>query len=149
MPILSSNENDNSGGTDTASVPERTSVTWAEQVPAGDDDVLAYELPADATVENVRVRIYPGAENTLRVTPQVRTRSNNTFPLLETRGKDYVDGDDDTWQFGVSESVEEGDKIQVRRENTDGQNAHNYRVIVDVDYLGGTGRLASIFGGWS
>jgi hypothetical protein len=57
--------------------------------------------------------------------------------MLQFEGKQYVDGDNDMFEFAVSEELERGEEIVIEVENTDGSNAHNWRTTIDVDYRGG------------
>lgn len=127
----------------------RDGLTFARQVPAGESDQLAHEVEEPATVESVQTRIYQGAENTLRLR-LYHIADGSRSRLIEHVGdpdaggggtKDYIDGDDDDYRWDVSVPVERGDTLVVDHENTDGSNAHNYRVNMDVDHLGGSGRL--------
>lgn len=136
----------------------RDGLTFARQVPASEDDRLAYEVQDDATVEGVTARIYPGAENTLHLRVKHIPVSGSPTPLVETvdsdgNGKDYIDGDDDSWTWQPSVPVEKGDVLVVEHENTDGSNAHNYRVNMNIDYMNGRDRalsaLKSLVPGWS
>lgn len=125
---------------------QKHGLTFARQVPAAESDRLAYEVQEDATLEGVTARIYKGAENTLRLNVLHIPASGSPTSLVENvdadgDGKDYIDGDDDAWTWEPSVPVEEGDSLVVDHENTDGSNAHNYRVNMNLDYMGGTERL--------
>jgi len=122
-------------------------LTFARQVPADESDRLTWEVGNDATVEGVTARIYRGAENTLHLRLKHIPASGSPSQLVEPAaddgdGKDYIDGDDDAWEWDLSVPVEEGDLLVVEHENTDGSNAHNYRVNMDIDYMGGVERAA-------
>lgn len=124
----------------------KNGLTFARQVPATESDRLEHEVQQAATVEGVTIRIYTGAENTLRLTVKHRPASGSEALLVDTvedggDGKDYIDGDDERYQWDVSHPVEKGDVLVVEHDNTDGSNAHNYRVNMDIDYMGGTERL--------
>lgn len=126
----------------------RHGLTFARQVPALEDDRLVHEVDEDATVEGVTARIYQGAENTLRLNVKHIPASGSPVSLVETvdddgDGKDYIDGDDDAWSWRPAVPVEQGDKLVVDYENTDASNAHNFRVNMNMDYMGGTDRLVS------
>jgi len=120
-------------------------LTFARTVPAAESDRLVYEVQNDATIEGVTARIYKGAENTLRLNVKYISTSGSPVSLVENvdadgDGKDYIDGDDDEWNWEPSVPVEEGDKIVVEHRNMDGSNAHNYRVNMNLDYMGGVER---------
>lgn len=120
----------------------KNGVSFGATVPAASDERLVHELTTDATVEGVSVRIYRGAENTLRLTLTHVPASGSPSDLVETvdGGKDYVDGDDDLYQWDTSVPVEDGDELVVEANNTDGTNAHNFRVNMDLDYMSGVQR---------
>lgn len=123
----------------------RHGLTFARQVPANEDDRVAYEIREDATVEDVQARIYQGAENTLRLNIQHIPTSGSPVSIVEPAddgdGKGWIDGDDDDYRWSVSVPVERGDELVVDYENRDANNAHNFRVNMDIDYMGGTERL--------
>lgn len=121
---------------------QKSGLSFAKQVPAATTETLEQKVQEDATVEHVQVRIYPGAELTTRVYPEIVLDGSDPVPLIEypEDGKQYIDGDDDTWSFDVSEPVQEDDLIRVRVENNDGSNAHNVRVNIETDELGGIDR---------
>jgi hypothetical protein len=97
------------------------------------------EMERDGTVESVSVRIYQGAENTLRLRV-LRVRDGSQIQIVQLHGKDWIDGDDDVYRWDVSEPVEQGDEVVVQFDNNDPDHPHNYRVNVDVDHSGGTSR---------
>jgi hypothetical protein len=125
------------------SINNKAGQTLAKQVPASESGIITVSVDAPATVESLAIRIYPGAENTLRLRPVVKS-SGAESDILDYGGKSYVDGDDDDWEWDVSEPVGADDEIGIRYDNTDGSNAHNFRATVDVDYRGG---LESIIDG--
>lgn len=121
----------------------RDGVTLSDQVPASTTgQEVTYEVDSDATIERIQIRIYEGAELDLQLEPIRRTTEGATpdQPLLEYAGKSYIDGDDDVYEFVVSEAIHNGEKIVIKATNNDGSNAYDYRVNVDVDYHGGSGR---------
>jgi hypothetical protein len=125
----------------------REGVSFAKEVAAGSEETLSYEVPNDGTIESIKVRIYPGPQNDLHVTPYVNREGGADSNLVELKGKDHFDGDDDTWSFGLSKDIETGDLIKVQAVNNDANNPYNFRANVEVDYRGGsTSTLAWLFG---
>jgi len=120
------------------------SIRFAESVDPESAVTLTKQVEEDATVEQVDVRIYRGAELSLRVSPFVK-RDSRRFDLIEFRGKDYVDGDGDFWEFSVSESVQKEDVIGVKVENVTTDYTYNFACNLQVDREGGTERPASSF----
>jgi|GEM_PF-2471451 len=125
------------------STNKRTGQTLARQVPAADSGKLAVGVDRAGTIESLKLRIYRGAENTLRLKPQKKTNGGFENLLDYGDGKAYVDGDDDIWEWSLSEPVTGDDEVVIRYENRDGQNAHNFRATVEIDYKGGLSRAIS------
>lgn len=120
----------------------QTGQTIAKQVPAADSGKLTLPIDAPGTVEKLKLRIYAGAENDLHLRPQIK--ANNAYSnLLDYAGKDYVDGDDDTWTWDLSEPIRKDEELVIRYDNKDGANAHNFRATFSVDHLGGVERAVS------
>jgi len=133
----------------------RRSVRFADRVAPGDADgpndiQLTKRIEKPATVEELRVRIYRGAELALRIRPVV-IRDQRTFPLLDyggDEGKEYVDGDGDQWTYPTSEQVEEANEVGVIVENHSTEYAYDFACDVVLDRAGGTDRsLFSFVGG--
>lgn len=135
------------GDAKTSSVPDKEAVTFSDQVPAGSTEVLTLTVPEDATVENVALRIYAGAELSLKVRMFVDPVGNTANqPLVEPVGKGHVDGDDDYHEWDLSRSVSEGDEIVVEAENVNSDYAYDYRVNMEIDYASGLRRfLGGVF----
>lgn len=96
-------------------------------------------IPRDGTVERVRVRVYAGAELALRITPYVVNEKGQRRDLIVFAGKDYIDGDDDTFEFQVREPVylANGDKLVVSATNTSATYTYDFAVDIEVDFAGG------------
>lgn len=108
--------------------------TIAKQVPAATRDRESWVVPRDGRLEDLAVRIYAGAENTLHLRLYHEQNSGAQETLITPIGKTYIDGDDDKWVWDLSIPVRQDDELVVDYENTDGANAHNFRVTFDVDY---------------
>ena len=111
--------------------------------PSGQDpenvETYSYTTGKDATVEQVDVRIYPGAGLALRLEILKKDdQTDVTTPIVRTRGKDYLDVDDDTYSFDLSEPIKEDDQIVVRATNLADSNEYNFRVNFDIDERWGT-----------
>jgi len=124
----------------------RRSVRFAENVDPGDNVNLSKEIETAATVEQVTVRIYRGAELDLHVQPYVE-RGGRRTSLVEYQGKDYVDGDGDFFEFPVSEGVERRDQLGVDVENQATDYAYDFSVDVVLDRAGGTSRVVNWISG--
>lgn len=131
----------------------KDSLRFANRVGPGGDDDRRHEVNVEgATIEEVKVRIYRGAELDLRVTPYVAREADQdreqVVPLITTveGGKPYVDGDGDRWTFPVSIPVEEGDEIGVEVNNIDADNGYDYAVDMTIEKAGGSNRIDQIVG---
>lgn len=115
-------------------VRDQDSLRFASDVPPNSTVTLRRRLQEEGTVEKVRVRIYPGAELDLRVEPFIEIGDSNShrLPLITYggNGKTYVDGDDDTFEFQVSEFVDGDEVVGVRAENLDGSNTYDFAMDV-------------------
>lgn len=112
----------------------------------GEQDTLTHEVQHDATVEKLVPRFYAGCETTVEVNIYV-VSSGDATKLVETVGKDHLDGENDEWTFRPSEPVEKGDEIMIQFENTDSENPHRFRVNFELDREGGKMRsILSLLG---
>jgi hypothetical protein len=148
MSILS-----NATQTGSDNSPERgeNGYTFAKSVSAGGSGELTRSIRRNGTVERVSVRIYPGPEEDLELNIyRESTDGNNREKLVQPIGKDHIDGDDDTWVWQITEPIKSGETIVVTHDNQDSNNAHPYRVNVDVDYANGLSRfVGGLLGGGS
>lgn len=126
---------------------QRRGLSFGDEVAPNSEADETITLEADATVEKLRIRIYPGARLDLRVRPLVRTQSGNEYELVELEGKSYVDGDDDIYEWSLAEPVSEGDEIVMETENVNQNNAYDYRADVELEHAGGLSRVLSALGG--
>lgn len=118
-----------------------TGKTFAEQTPAATSGRLVWQVPRDATIEHVAARVYPGAETTMRLRIKKIPLSGSPVDVVDQEGKEWIDGDDDYHEWEPSVPVEEDAVVVVEYQNNDGSNAHNWRVNMTVDYLGGVSRI--------
>lgn len=130
-------------------------VTLGDRVPAGaTEQRMEFEVLADATVEQFSVRIYQGAQLDLQLEVFIERKINESRTrrddIVEMVGKEYIDGDDDVYEWDVSQPIEEEDKLVILATNNDGSNAYDYRANFDVDYEGGVSRgLSRLLGVFS
>lgn len=83
-------------------------------------------------VQEIRIRFYPGVENSLQVIPGVLHKGNIredffTYPEGTNR---YISGDDDYLVFPVSLAFQNDDEIEVKAINT--TTAYNYTLTCDL-----------------
>jgi hypothetical protein len=124
----------------------RRSVRFAEHVDPDSTVTLTKQIEEDATVEQLTVRVYRGAELALQVYPFVK-REGRRFPLIDFNGKSFVDGEGDKWQFDVSESVETDDLVGVEVTNTATDYGYDFSTDVSLDRAGGSSRVVSFLKG--
>jgi len=84
----------------------RDTIRFAEQVDPGKTVTDRYQVNIPSRIEQVNVRIYRGAELSLQIVPfiEIGTDPNHRerLPVVTFAGaKQYVDGDDDAWEFPV------------------------------------------------
>jgi len=123
----------------------RTGISFAETVAAGGTTTQSYTVDRPGTVENLQIRIYSGAETDLEIEPFVITPDKQKIPLVETRGKAVIDGDDDVYSWSLSLPVEQEAIIKVEANNTDSNNAYDYRANVEVDFRGANKSIFEVF----
>ena len=121
----------------------KNGLTFSESVGPEETEELSYTVPADATVESIKVRIYPGPELDLTLTiHRIDNASGERISMLRTVGKDVIDGDNDVWEWDVSIPVPARDDIVVEASNADDTETYDFRVNMDLDELGGVRRIA-------
>lgn len=118
----------------------------AQTVPAGEDGKVTLPITQPGTLEHLKLRIYPGAENYLRLTPKIQ-RSNGYEDVIALAGKSYVDGDDDDFEWDLSMPLRDGDELVVRYENLDDSYEHSFRAVSSIDHAGGLERISSLLSG--
>ncbi|WP_410765789.1 hypothetical protein [Haloferax sp. DFSO60] len=121
----------------------KSSLRFGGSVGPDDVETETYTLQNDATVEEVAVRIYQGPRLDLRVVPFIERGEpgyRDRVPLVELRGKDFIDGDNDYWIFPTSEAVHEGEVLGVEVRNVDESNTYDYAVDMAIDRAGGAAR---------
>lgn len=123
----------------THDIDNRRSLRFSDRTSPSTVDEAMRMIQQDATVEHVSVRIYEGAQLDLQIEPYVKS-GGSIFSLIDYEGKEYVDGDDDVWEFHVSESVREEDYVGVKVTNTSGNYAYDWSVDVCLDRAGGARR---------
>jgi hypothetical protein len=118
----------------------RQAYRFAATVPAGATVRLTERIPRDGTVESVKVRIYVGAQLALQVKPYVTNERQFDRPLVyyaPAPAKQFIDGDDDRFEWHIREPVAVDDYLVVEITNTDATNSYDASVDMEVDYLGG------------
>ena len=123
----------------------REAFRLAFQVPAAGSGELTERVRGDCTLERLSVRIYIGAQLDLKLTPMIQRAAAGGIrePLIKYApgGKQYIDGDDDTFVWSVSVPMQVDDEIVIGYVNDDVANAYDFACDFEVDYLAGTMRL--------
>jgi hypothetical protein len=124
------------------------SIRFSETIPPGESKTLSYELPDDARIEEVSVRMYRGAELDLEVFPFLEREEGRREPLVTFRGREVVVGDNDHFDFLISQPVRESDEIGIEAEHTGSDFQLDVQVTMVLDYRNGSGStLSSFLGG--
>lgn len=128
-----------------ASIETRQTILLAYTVPAGGNSNAAgatqIEFPVlrACKVTGLLIRFYPGPELSLQLTPYVRFREERQGLVpFAPNGKQYIDGDDDTFPVEVDMPAPMGSHIGIGYLNTDSVNAYDFRVFA-ILYFGGHG----------
>ena len=123
------------------SFANRVSRRFSTTAAGGADSDITHEVTADATIEKVTVRFYPGPLLDLELRPFIEPEEGQRADLVDVIGRDRIVGDDDVFEFYVSEPIEEGDTIGVEYENLDPSNSYDFSVDMEVDRIGGLNRV--------
>jgi hypothetical protein len=116
---------------------------FQKTIAPSENDYVKQRVKANGTVEQLRVRFYPGQQLSLRVNVIVMHKGNRSEPLVSylEGGNQFLSGEDDYFVLPVVVPVEYDDEIRVYFENTDGSNPYTLSVQVVVDYFAGTDRV--------
>lgn len=95
-------------------------IRFRSTVDPGESNVLTTTVEEDATIEHLNIRFWRGPELALQVIPRRIPDNGNGRPqdLVDVIGEDYIDGDNDHWDYPLAEPVEEGDVLEVEVVNT-------------------------------
>lgn len=125
---------------------QRGNLRFSERIAADTTESFEHEIREESTIERLVVRIYPGAELDLRVEPYLKVAEDGPRePLITYEGKQYIDGDDDKWNFDLVEEAEPGDIVGVEVVNLDDSNGYDFVTQLSLD-PGDERSLRSILG---
>jgi hypothetical protein len=121
----------------------KRALAFSTTVPAGETEEETFELTNDATIEDLRVRFYPGQELSLQIQVYLLKKDQDKkIDLVEYPGdKKHLSGNDDYFEFDLSKKAKKGDKIVIKSENTDSQYAYDYKANMSVEEAGGLKRV--------
>jgi len=123
----------------------RDTLYFARNVGAGASAKVKYKLPADATVERITARFYPGQERDLHVKVYaINPETEQKIDLITyPDNQKYLSGDNDDPEFTPSRNVPKDAVLVVEYDNTSGQYAYDYVANIEIDYAGGLDRVIS------
>lgn len=101
------------------------------------DNEFTHEIKKNGFIERFAVRIYIGAELDLRIKSFIRRGGSDGVEenIVQFKGnKDYIDGDDDYFEWFLEKEVKKNDVIVVQAKNGDATNAYDFAVDYDIDY---------------
>jgi len=128
----------------------REALRMALNVPAGVKGELTERIRGDCTIERASLRIYIGAQLDLEIRPMIERAGVGGIrePLIRycSGGKQYIDGDDDVYNWILSIPLEVDDKIVLAYSNNDVVNDYDFAFDFEVDYLGGVYRVPVVQG---
>jgi hypothetical protein len=125
-----------------ASRDSADTIRFAGDVAAGKTVTKRHQVDRLSRIDQVNVRIYRGSELALQIVPFFEAGDDperlERTPVLQFAGdKQYVDGDDDAWEFPVEIEIDDDEQIGVEVENTAGSNAYDYSVDFELTRLDG------------
>lgn len=126
---------------------DRKAYRFALSVPANTSGKLVLDVPSNCTLEKVKCRIYFGAQLALRLKPYIMRPRKTKEEILcyVAGGKDYIDGDDDGFEFDVAIPLWLDDQIVVEYNNTDANYAYDFAIDVELDSRFGVERWPGIY----
>lgn len=120
-------------------------VSFRKTIPAGQTIILYERIKAQGTVEELRVRFYPGQARELRVYPIILHKGDQAENMLTyaESSDNYLSGDDDNLIMPSIVPVDNDDQIKITAINTNA--TYDYTLVVDVviDYFAGKNRVVS------
>ena len=110
------------------------------QVPPLAQGDLRAAVPADATVERLVVRFYPGPELQLMVDPHIERRGGGRQELIHYTGPRGITGDNDSLEFHLALPVRLDEQLVVAYRNNHATLAYHFTVTIELDFAGGIWR---------
>lgn len=125
----------------------RKSIVFSKTAGAGEEGFFEKTIREDCTLERIEIWFPPGPEGTVHIVPTKVTVHNTEILLFniddEKKARDYIAGDDYAFKLYPSISLYKDEKIKVYYRNIDAINPHEFVIIIEVDELGGSGRVLS------
>lgn len=120
---------------------KRVIVPFTKKALAGTTGYMTFRVPSNGTVEELRVRFYPGVEEALQVTPFIERKGGSAPDYLIEQVEEsdtFLSGDDDYLVFPITYAVNQNDFLKIYYNNTSSQYDYSLKVYIVVDYIGGT-----------
>jgi hypothetical protein len=121
-------------------------ISIRQTIPANTVNMIITErIKSPGTLEEIRVRFYPGVERDLHVYPSVQHKGNKTTQMLTfPQGTEqFLSGDDDYLILPVVLAVDNDDNIKIMVTNVNTTYDYTLSIDVVIDYYGGKNRVTS------
>lgn len=117
-------------------------ISFRKVIEPNKTDVIAERVKSDGTIEEIKVRFYPGQEKALQVVPFVEHKGQQIEQLISfpNTTDHYLSGDNDYFIYDISVPVEYDDFLKVEAKNTSVDFSYTLVVDIVIDYLGGKNR---------
>lgn len=119
-------------------------IVFRKDVADGESGFIPARVKGNGTIQEIRVRFYPGQELSLKVSPFLERKGQVPEPLISypAGGNKFLSGDDDYFIFPVVSPVNNDDFIKIWYSNENG-GGFVYTVVCDivVDYFAGEKRV--------
>ena len=117
---------------------ETKPISLGRLVGAASTEVDEYEFLFHGALQGkLSIRIYVGPELDLRIYPVIVRAGGAVENVIHYMGeKDYLDGEDDRFQWDILMVVRPGDILRVTAVNANAAYAYDYRLNCSVNYVG-------------
>ena len=121
-------------------------VTIRKTILPNTSGIIEERVKGPGTVEEVRIRFYPGQARALQVVPYVIHKGEQREDLVTfTQGSErFFSGDDDSLSLPCVVEVDNDDYLKINFNNT--SSAYEYTLSVDliIDYYAGKNRASGV-----
>jgi hypothetical protein len=118
-------------------------VSFRKSIPANTTMAFTERVKGPGTIEGLNVKFYQGQQMSLHMNPSVVHKGEKRESLLTFAGSTdaFLSGDNDTFNYPCTISVDNDDYINISVTNTDATYAYNLSVDVIIDYYAGNNRV--------
>jgi len=112
-------------------------VSLSAQVAASGTETETYTFSGDGVIQGkLQIRIYAGPELDLTLYPVINRVGDVESNIIQYVGdKEYIDGDDDAYEWDIFIPVKKGEQFKVKAVNANATHAYDYRVNFSVNYV--------------